>query len=305
MLQMKSPWTHNGIRDAVNDFLARCNFSLPVTQYDRDFHNSCCDVARGKGYPVDSPSLQPFIPGGVVMATTTYAHLQNKSTKILIALYTAFLIYIDDVYQHDVEGIGCFNERFISCQAQDDPVLDALGSLLREFHQHFGRAASNIMITSTLNFMTSLLLDHETQGMPVSPKALDYPYFSRVMCGTSEAYSLFAFPPEIPMKFYIQALPEIMKFFNNGNDILSFYKEELAGESINHISNMAKCHGVSKIEILRRLSEEVATCHSKSLEILSPYQEALAAYTKFSQGFIVFHASLARYRLSELFSHNA
>lgn len=40
--------------------------------------------------------------------------------------------------------------------------------------------------------------------MQVSPKALDYPYFSRVMCGTSETYSLFAFPSEIPTKFYIQ-----------------------------------------------------------------------------------------------------
>jgi len=157
----------NDIRNAVNDFLARCNFSFPVTHYDRDFHNSCCNVARGKGYPVDSPPLQLFIPGGVVMATTAYAHLQNKSTQILIALYTAFLIYVDDVYQHDVEGINCFNERFILCQAQDDPVLDALASLLREFHQYFGRAASNIMITSTMNFITSLLLDHETQGIPV------------------------------------------------------------------------------------------------------------------------------------------
>lgn len=157
----------NGIRNAVTDFLARCDFSFPVTQYDRDFHNSCCDVARGKGYPVDSPSLKPFIPGGVVMATTAYAHLQNRSTQILIALYTAFLIYIDDVYQHNVEGIDCFNERFILCKSQDDPVLDALTSLLQEFHQHFGRVASNIMITSTLNFMTSLLLDHEMQGMPV------------------------------------------------------------------------------------------------------------------------------------------
>jgi hypothetical protein len=159
--------SHNDIRNAVDDFLAHCNFSFPVTQYDRDFHNSCCDVARSKGYPVDSPTLKPFIPGGVLMATTTYSHLQNKSTQILIALYSAFLIYIDDVYQHDVEGVNCFIERFILCQAQDDPVLDALTSLLREFHQHFGRVASNIMITSTLNFMTSLLLDHETQGMPV------------------------------------------------------------------------------------------------------------------------------------------
>lgn len=117
-------------------------------------------------YP-GAPSLRPFMPGGVVMATTAYAHLDNKSTQIFIALYTAFLIYLDDVFQHDVEHVYCFNERFILCQAQDDPVLDGFASLLREFPQHFGRVVSNIMITSTLNLVTALLLEHETQDMKV------------------------------------------------------------------------------------------------------------------------------------------
>ena len=158
---------HNDIREAIKDLLVRCNLSFAAIPYDHEFHNACCDVARSKGYAIDAPSLQPFIPGGVVIATTTYAHLENKSIQIIIALYTAFLIYIDDVHQNDVEGIYGFNERFVLCQPQDDPVLESLASLLRELPKHFGRVSSNMMISSTLNFVTSLILDYETKDMPV------------------------------------------------------------------------------------------------------------------------------------------
>jgi hypothetical protein len=293
---------HKDIREAITDLLVRCNLSFAAIPYDREFHNACCDVARSKGYAIDAPSLQPFIPGGVVIATTTYAHLENKSTQIIIALYTAFLIYIDDVHQNDVGGIYGFNERFVLCQPQDDPVLESLASLLRELPKHFGRVSSNMMISSTLNFVTSLILDYETKDMPASPDAGNYAAFSRVMCGASETYAMFVFPTQIPLPVYIQAFPEVMNFLNKTNDVLSFYKEELAGETINHISNMARCRGVSKIEVLRLLCDEVVTCHLQSLNILSPHHEAHAVYSKFSQGYIDFHTSLTRYRLDELFS---
>ncbi|EDR03562.1 uncharacterized protein LACBIDRAFT_331339 [Laccaria bicolor S238N-H82] len=297
---------HDEIKNAVTNLLAECNLPFPVTPYNHEFHNACCQVARSKGYAMETypgaRSLHPFMPGGVVMATTAYAHLDNKSTQIFIALYTAFLIYLDDVFQHDIELVYCFNERFILCQPQDDPVLDGFASLLREFPQHFGRVVSNIMTTSTLNLVTALLLEHETQNMKSSLDAHNYPTFSRVMSGASETYALFAFPPQIPMPFYIQALPEDMMFINNVNDVLSFYKEDSAGETVNRVSNLARCHGVSKMEVIHRLSQDAATCHSQVLRILSPHRDAHTAYANFSQGYIGFHASLARYRLNELFS---
>jgi len=101
---------------------------------------------------------------------------------------------------------------------------------------------------------------------------------------------------------YIQALPEQRMFINSGNDILSFYKEELDGETVNIISNLAGCQGISKIEALQQLSKDAAASHLKVLQILSPYPDAQTAYANFSQGYIWFHTSLSRYRLNELFS---
>lgn len=104
------------------------------------------------------------------MATTAYAHLPNESTRIFIALYTAFLIYLDDVFQKDVDRVSVFNDRFIQGQPQEDPVLDSFAALLHEIPNHYGRVVSNIMLTSTLNLVNALLLEHETQTMPVRIK---------------------------------------------------------------------------------------------------------------------------------------
>ena len=107
--------------------------------------------------------IDPYIPIGVVLSTTAYAHLENKSTRILIALYTAFLTYLDDAFQYHMERLYYFNQRFMLHQPHDDPVLDALSELLHELPEHFGHAASSMMMISTLNFMTALLLEYETQ----------------------------------------------------------------------------------------------------------------------------------------------
>ncbi|KAF8882389.1 isoprenoid synthase domain-containing protein [Infundibulicybe gibba] len=292
------------IRVVIDGFLSRCEIPFSVTQYDHNFHAACCREAHRKGYLVEDSrqnSLLSFLPGGVIMATTAYAHLTNQSTRIFIALYTGFLIYLDDVFQNDIDSVSCFNNNFIQRLPQKDPVLDGFASLLHEFPQHFGRLVSNIMITSTLNLVSALLLEFETRNMTVSSHARGFPTFSRVMSGASEAYALFAFPPEVPLPSYIQALPELMMFINNGNDVLSFYKEDLAGESVNRISNLSRCYETSKIEILQRLSQDAADCNSQVADILSPHPDAYKAYTRFSHGYIGFHASLVRYRLGELF----
>jgi len=60
-----------------------------------------------------------------------------------------------------------FNERFTNCQPQGHPVLNALDGLLREVACHHSPPVSNLIVTSLLNFITSILLDNETQDMPV------------------------------------------------------------------------------------------------------------------------------------------
>ena len=85
-----------------------------------------------------------------------------------IALYSAFALWVDDAYTRDVTGIDSFNERFVTGSKQANEVLDAFDRLVRETNLHYHGIQASVILTSTLNFVTSIILDFETKGMPVS-----------------------------------------------------------------------------------------------------------------------------------------
>lgn len=137
------------------------------------------------------------------------------------------------------------------------------------------------------------------------------------MSGASECYALFTFPPGLPLNSFVQALPDMMTYINNvksvptpiyllsrsslaSSDILSFYKEQIAGETSNRVSILATCEEASKHDILLRLVAAAAACHHRVLDILAPHPASLEAYVNFSRGYIAFHTSNPRYKLNDL-----
>ena len=50
--------------------------------------------------------------------------------------------------------------------------------------------------------------------LQVPPDAKSYTTFLRMMSGICEAYAMFIFPPEVPVKSYVQAVPEICLAIN-------------------------------------------------------------------------------------------
>ena len=156
------------LREIVVGFLEECQLPFPVVDYDPTFHEACEVDAHCRGWSSATiSSIRPFLPGGVIMATTAYAHLTSESTRIFVALYTAALIYLDDTFQHDIRGVSSFNERFMRNEAQEDGVLEGFASLLREAPDYFGCVPSNIIVTSTLNLVTALSLEHGLQQTQV------------------------------------------------------------------------------------------------------------------------------------------
>jgi hypothetical protein len=142
--------------------------SFPRVTFDQSFYKQCCEDAARRGYPLEGAyDLRPFIPGGVAIATTAYAHLPDQGTRIWIALFTACAIYVDDKFLKDVQLISEFHKRFICGAPQGDPSLDAFASLIRETYAHYDRVAANFIMTSTLNGITAILLDEDTKNMQV------------------------------------------------------------------------------------------------------------------------------------------
>ena len=87
---------------------------------------------------------------------------------MFIAVYTAFITWIDETYARDVIGIDSFNERFVTGREQANEGLDGLDRLLREINLHYHGIQANVILTCSLNYITSNILEFETQGIPVS-----------------------------------------------------------------------------------------------------------------------------------------
>jgi hypothetical protein len=138
---------------------------------DEVMFDECCQEAIKRGFPMDGKySIRPYIPAAVALTANAYAHLPDHATKMWISLLISVSIVIDD---HSLNGgldmvhLFPFNERFVSCQPQGDPALKALDSLLREASRHYSPLVSNLIVTSVLDFVSSILLDHETKDMRV------------------------------------------------------------------------------------------------------------------------------------------
>ena len=86
------------------------------------------------------------------------------------------------------------------------------------------------------------------------------------------------------------------------SDVLSFYKEELAGENGNYISLEASQRRQEKIPVFRDLARDVSLCVSRGANILEGSSEAKDAYQCFIGGYVSFHISYdSRYHLNDLF----
>ncbi|KAF5381860.1 hypothetical protein D9757_008347 [Collybiopsis confluens] len=270
---------------------------------DEPFLELCHTEARKRGYMVDGEEeLRPFIIQGVAIAFTAYAHLPDSPTiQVWMALITAAAIYCDDKFLKDTSSVDVFCDRLLRGQPQADRALNAFAELIVETPMHFPRLTANLIVASIFNFINSIILDKQTLGMEVSPVADNYPMFTRIMSGVAEFYGLAAFPVHLRIDSYIQALPSMMTFIVDVNDILSFYKEELVGESVNYVSLWAKSRGCDKSQALYAIIQETVEAHEKVVQILQKEPEALDAYYNFASGYVQFHTVLdRRYRLDEL-----
>ncbi|KAG1721751.1 isoprenoid synthase domain-containing protein [Suillus lakei] len=225
-----------------------------------------------------------------------------------MCLITVLTTCIDDLTDSGVHLVHMYSfyERFASNQSQGNPVLNALDVLLWDIVCHYSAPVLNLIVTAILNFLSSMLLDNETKDMQISTETLLYPNYCRMLSGMPDAYALFIFPSILLLREYIQCMPDLAIIINHTNDILSYYKEEIEGETTNYLSRIAASCALTKQEALHEIIEKTVQAHHNILNSLRPHPEACNAYFKFFDGYIFqFHAAVKRYKMEEIMSESA
>ncbi|KAG6824532.1 hypothetical protein H0H93_001924, partial [Arthromyces matolae] len=141
--------------------------------------------------------------------------------------------------------------------------------------------SANCIASSAMEFVNGCMLEdfQEAQNMEVSKDARSWPDYLREKTGTSSAYAFFIFPRndlEYCVTDFIQVIGDIKIYINHVNDLLSFYKEELAGETDNYIHIRASVQGKSAYDTLVDVARESVAAYSRVSGILS--SQSPAAY---------------------------
>ncbi|KZP17002.1 terpenoid synthase [Athelia psychrophila] len=228
-------------------------------------------------------------------------HLKNPATQKWICLYTAFIIYFDDILEKDASMVREFQQRFLAGRPQENALLDQYAVFVRKAWIHFHPACANLVVTSILDFITGLLIDAENPSIEVHKHAVNYPRWMRTLNGGSRAFAFFIFPPEIPLEHYIQVISDTHSIIDDVNDLLSFYKEEMRGETTNQVSLLAQLAGKTKLEALRQLSSGSIERIRRSRDVLSKHSDAYDIYVKhFLPGYVRYYITEKRYKLGDL-----
>ncbi|KAJ8474101.1 hypothetical protein ONZ45_g16066 [Pleurotus djamor] len=256
----------------IQSMLRRCDLKARSLPMDADFAQKCLNDAVSLGVPLEaSPSYLKANQTGAAIAYFAYPHLKSEATKVFIGTYTALIIYIEDIYGNRPLVMENFCQRLINNDEQKTAILEAFAKHLRRVGEHFGSMQANGILIGTMKWVTSLWYEYGTServgiikcsghngtDSPILDCHCGFPRYVRGMSGNGEPYVMFMFPRKVPFKVYAQAIPSLTEAINYFNDILSLYKEELAGEDTNFISTMAIHHNTSKSQIFLHLSDQI------------------------------------------------
>ncbi|KAJ7176251.1 isoprenoid synthase domain-containing protein [Mycena crocata] len=230
-----------------------------------------------------------------------YPH-HSLEPLIAIGLYTWFFFYIDDVAS--TEALSAFHQHILLGTPIDDVPLQHFKDVLANLYKHWDPICAHSMVAAALEFVSGNVMEvrEDISSMQVRPTATTWPMYLRAKTGIAPGFSNAIFPKDAhpDIAAYIQVMPDIDVWMCLANDILSHYKEEIAGETMGYIPVRADVEGKSPLQVLVQMVQEAGELHTRISETLEGQPEALAAWTALEHGFIAFHISNKRYKLTDL-----
>ncbi|RYP53048.1 hypothetical protein DL768_001903 [Monosporascus sp. mg162] len=252
-------------------------------------------------------SKDQFTMACYVAADFTSSH--PLEYQVVVAQLTIFFFHAEDILEQKPDVLRRLQLNVATGQPCGDPVLDWYArELTPRLWKHFNPLVANMIVVACYDFINGVGIELLTKDAEVHQQAPNFPDWLRFKTGLSPMYALLALArasdPKLPtggLDKFIQTIPDIIVFTNIVNDVISFYKELLAGEKGNYIDMCAQRDGVDVVEALRTLADEGICVRGRVLAALADEPEYRANFDAYAKGITHFHTSSPRYRLVELF----
>jgi len=251
---------------------------------------------------INSPPLKKILHLCAAFSEMIYHGLSLELKKIT-AQFAWYLLYVDDVAPQNTAPYLAFQHRFLLKLPQLDPVLDALADVLHLIDYYYDVVFANTIISGTFDVITAICIEPVIESFTLTSNVARLPWFFRSRNGFGVGSALLAFPksrnPDIGV--ILQILPTMDFWISATNDLLSFYKEELAGETSTYINNRAKVEGKNPMEIFGQLGFEIAEARrSIDAVVCGSTANMIEAWTEFEFGYIWWHLEGDRYKLKDI-----
>ncbi|KAI0643173.1 terpenoid synthase [Trametes meyenii] len=289
-------------KDAVRDFLTRIQYQPLGITPDSTLRAAVSAEVVSWEANINPHVMEVMIDTGCTTAESTYSHT-SRLAQLFIAIFTAYWVYIDDSAAHKSGACADFVRHLVAREEQPDPVLRRAAAHLAELYQCFPSIGADAITASCLDAFMGMHVEEMTSNGAIVPGATRYPYFLRLRTGLAAAYSHFNFikgwrdPANVG---YLQVLPELDHITVAVNDIISFYKESIVGETNNYIYLRATAEKKTALVVLTELVEETVDTVSRIEAITAEDPELRAICRSYIMGYVEFHFRAKRYRLDDL-----
>ena len=228
----------------------------------------------------------------------------------MVAQLTIFFFHADDMLEQKPDILRRLQMNLLTGEPSGDCVLDwFIRELVPQLWDHFDPLIANMIVVACYDFLNGIgieiLLGQNTVNHKEAP---GFPAWMRFKTGLSPMYALLVLVrttdrklPTGGLEKFVQALPDVIRFCNICNDVISFYKEALAGETSGYVHMCAQRDGVEPEVALRMVADEGLESVSRVMSVLTDEPEYRANFEVFTRGMSHFHTACPRYRLAELY----
>ncbi|PPQ66236.1 hypothetical protein CVT26_010937 [Gymnopilus dilepis] len=289
------------IKDTFKNFIGHLGYVPPRQLSEpRKTYQALCSEFRA--YDDGGSWFKKMCIEASTMAELSYPD-HPMEVQYQIAKFTWFLIYVDDLGEKFPSALERFQQRVLAKEFPTGKFLQDFQEHLTDMYKFWDVVPANCINLAAMDFINGCLLE----GMPVvrdmkmSPNVQSWPYFLRMKTGCASAYTFMLFPknafPDISA--YIQVVEDITLFTNLTNDVLSFYKEYVAGETSNYVSNRAIATQKSLAQALKDTVDDALAAHDRVTSALES-TDAYKPWKRFVNGYLANHFGVKRYRLGDL-----
>ncbi|KAK8100476.1 hypothetical protein PG999_010850 [Apiospora kogelbergensis] len=273
------------------------------------------EYAIETGVPREDGSRSAKIFQTGVMYAACCVPRHPVEVQVYVAMYSWLGLLLDDSAAEHEDEFARFGARFISGERHPLPLLQAWADLMRLTYTYWDPAPANFIVTASLNFLNSNLLQTGAAFRGIAATAAangssghsnnsgrSWARYVREKDGGGDAVAYFTFPKSMypNQEEYLECIPDLARYINLANDILSFYKEERAGENDNFISQMAMYEDKEKVAVVEDLIDDVAKAVERIRATIQGKGPYAAAVEDHILGYVAFHKLSPRYRLSEV-----